>query len=286
LAKDFDLQNPNFNASMTPYTDEKKIYYTLRLATAMCFIGHGVFGIITKPIWCNYFALFGIGHDLAYHLMPVLGSFDILLGIFVLVYPMGAIPAWLVFWGVVTALMRPLSGEPFAEFIERAGNFGAPLALLVLFGPHQRALSSWLKPLDPSRLPEPSAYHRSSFMLRATVFLLFLGHGWLNLLEKKGLIDSYQRIGFSDPHQIAHIIGILEITAAILVVVKPMRSLLLVLFIWKMASELFYPHYELVEWVERGGSYGSILALWLVLGREANLKPSWVNPKDVLGISK
>ena len=37
-----------------------KIHYTLRIAAAMCFIGHGAFGIITKPIWCNYFALFGI----------------------------------------------------------------------------------------------------------------------------------------------------------------------------------------------------------------------------------
>ena len=29
-------------------------------------------------------------------------------------------------------MMRPLSGEPFAEFMERAGNYGAPLALLLL----------------------------------------------------------------------------------------------------------------------------------------------------------
>jgi hypothetical protein len=50
-----------------------KIHYTLRVAVAMCFIGHGAFGIITKPVWCNYFALFGIGHDIAYRLMPLLG---------------------------------------------------------------------------------------------------------------------------------------------------------------------------------------------------------------------
>jgi hypothetical protein len=33
-----------------------------------------------------------------------------------------------------------------------------------------------------------------------------------------------------------------------------------------MASELFYPHYEFFEWVERGGSYGTMLALWFALG--------------------
>ena len=58
-----------------------KLHYTLRFASAMCFIGHGAFGIITKPIWANYFAVFGIGHDMAYNLMPVVGVLDILMGI-------------------------------------------------------------------------------------------------------------------------------------------------------------------------------------------------------------
>src|SRR5271170_8011548 len=95
----------------------QRIHYTLRIAAAMCFIGHGAFGIITKPIWCNYFAVFGIGHDLAYRLMPLLGGFDILLGISLLIYPIRATLIWLIIWGTITALLRPLSGEPFAEFI-------------------------------------------------------------------------------------------------------------------------------------------------------------------------
>src|SRR5277367_1371981 len=115
------------------FTD-KRIHYTLRFASAMCFIGHGAFGIITKPVWCNYFAVFGIGHDLAYQLMPLVGSLDIALGVIMLIYPVRAVAAWLVLWGIVTASMRPLSGEPFAEFIERAGNFGAPLMMLWLVG--------------------------------------------------------------------------------------------------------------------------------------------------------
>src|SRR5664279_29317 len=119
-------------------TTRQKLHYTLRCAVAMCFIGHGAFGIITKPVWCNYFAVFGIGHEMAYRLMPMLGSFDILLGIIILVYPIRAIPVWLVIWGFVTALLRPLSGEPFAELIERAGNFGAPLILLMLSGSNGR----------------------------------------------------------------------------------------------------------------------------------------------------
>jgi hypothetical protein len=49
-----------------------------------------------------------------------------------LLYPVRAIVIWLMAWGLITAGLRPLSYEPFAEFIERAGNHGAPLGLLLL----------------------------------------------------------------------------------------------------------------------------------------------------------
>src|ERR1700760_764574 len=111
---------------MANLTLEQKLHYTLRLGSAMCFIGHGAFGIITKAVWCNYFAVFGIGHDQAYHLMPILGAVDILMGLIILTYPVRIIVIWLVIWGLLTAALRPLSGEPFAEMIERAGNYGAP----------------------------------------------------------------------------------------------------------------------------------------------------------------
>jgi hypothetical protein len=59
--------------------------------------------------------------------------------------------------------------------------------------------------------------------------------------------------------------GVFEIAAALIVLIKPVRNILLVLFIWKISTELFYPHYEVFEWIERGGSYGAILALWFAL---------------------
>src|SRR5262245_7782609 len=93
----------------------KNIYYTLRIACAMCFIGHGAFGIITKEIWCNYFGVVGIGRDMSYTLMPYVGTMDILMGLLVVFYPLIIVFAWLVIWGTATAMMRPLSGEPFAE---------------------------------------------------------------------------------------------------------------------------------------------------------------------------
>jgi hypothetical protein len=84
----------------------QKLHYTLRIASAMCLIGHGAFGIITKAVWCNYFAVFGIGHDMAYHLMPVVGCVDILLGLSLLVYPTRIVLSWLVLWAVRRAFWR------------------------------------------------------------------------------------------------------------------------------------------------------------------------------------
>jgi uncharacterized membrane protein YphA (DoxX/SURF4 family) len=256
---------------MLQITREQKIHYTLRIAVAMCFTGHGAFGIITKPIWLNYFAVFGIGHDLGYRLMPVLGTFDILLGLIMLVYPMRAIPAWLVIWGIVTALLRPLSGEPVAEFFERAGNFGAPLALLIMSGGIQKNLKNIFKPINPNIQLDAKTSSQLITCLRIVVFLLLAGHGWLNIIEKKGLINQYTTLGFSDPSIIAKAVGVFEIISAFAVLIKPFRPMLLTLLIWKIASEFFYPHYELFEWVERGGSYGTLLALWLALDTRPSL---------------
>lgn len=248
---------------------DNKVYYTLRIAAAMCFIGHGAFGIITKQIWCNYFAVFGIGHDMAYQLMPVLGSVDILMGLSLLIYPTRAILLWLVAWGTITAALRPLSGEPFAEFIERAGNYGAPLTLLLLCGFGGKNIKEWFANVKPNILTDEKAIAAATMCLRVVVFLLLAGHGWLNFIEKKGLMGQYTSLGFSNPAQVAHIAGAFEILSAFLILVKPLRGILIVLLIWKVGTELFYPHWEVFEWVERGGSYGSILALLLILPQSA-----------------
>lgn len=243
----------------------RSVHYTLRVAAAMCFIGHGSFGIITKPIWCNYFAVFGIGQGLSYQLMPIVGCFDILCGLLMLFYPMRIIPTWLVIWGFITALCRPLSGEPFGEFIERAGNYGAPLAFLILSG--SGFMTKMFTPLNSNPNPDKETRTRLSMCLRILAFLLLLGHGGLNLIMKKALIVQYTSLGFSNPQQLAQLVGMFEIMCAFVILIKPLRSLVLILFLWKMTSELFYPKHEIFEWVERGGSYGVLLALWMVTER-------------------
>ena len=248
---------------MLTTNQSNKIYYTLRIASAMCFIGHGAFGIITKEIWCNYFGVFGFSHDAAYALMPYVGVIDICFGLLILTYPLRNVFGWLVIWGCLTAFLRPLSGEPFAEFIERAGNFGAPLALLLLT--HRSEKNKWFKPVTVNDIQiNEATFKRVQICLRIVVFLLFIGHGWLNIIEKKSLLDQYRAIGFSNVSNAAHVIGSVEILAAFSVLLRPLQPVIFLLFTWKAASELFYPHWELFEWIERAGSYGSILALWFL----------------------
>ena len=242
------------------------IHYTLRIASALCFFGHGAFGIITKPIWCNYFAVFGIGHDQAYHLMPLVGVIDIMMGLSLLFYPVRAVAGWLVCWGLITAALRPISGESVGELIERAGNYGAPLALLLLSPASTRGVRALWSRIDAHPQPDAKTLRHVILCLRIVVFAILLGHGWLNLIEKRGLLQQYSGLGFSDPAGVARIAGSFEILAAVAVLIRPVRPLLLIFLLWKMATELFYPHWELFEWIERGGSYGSLLALWLAIG--------------------
>jgi hypothetical protein len=264
---------------MQTLTSSQKIHYTLRIAAAMCFIGHGAFGIITKAIWCNYFAVFGIDKITAYRLMPVLGSVDIMLGIILLFKPVRAIAVWLVLWGIMTALCRPLSGEPFAEFIERAGNFGAPLCLLLLAGGIKMNLPWLFSTIDSNEPATEKAVAQVKTTLRVIVFLLLVGHGWLNLIHKPGLINQYTTLGFSNPVNASLLVGVFEFMAAIGVLVRPVRPLIFIFLIWKMGSELFYPHFEILEWVERGGSYGTLLALWLCLDPFYTSKNSFIGRK-------
>ncbi|HEX3768158.1 MAG TPA: DoxX family membrane protein [Puia sp.] len=264
---------------MQTLTNNQKIHYTLRVAAAMCFIGHGAFGIITKAIWCNYFALFGIDKVHAYQIMPVLGMVDILMGLILLFKPVRAIAVWLVIWGIITASCRPLSGESFAEFIERAGNYGTPLALLALAGGIQWNFKWLFSAVNPQEPVSEKSLARVKLILRFIVFLLLMGHGWLNLIQKQGLINQYTALGFSNPVNVSILAGIFEIMAAIAVLVKPVRPLIAVFFIWKMGTELFYPHFEIFEWVERGGSYGTLLALWLCLDPSYKTENNFTNQR-------
>ena len=109
-----------------------RLWWVLRIGAAACFVGHGAFGIITKASWLPFFGLVGIGPDVAYKLMPIIGTIDIIAGLSVLVRPMPIVFLYMSVWALWTAALRPLSGGDVAEMLERAGNYGVPLAAVFL----------------------------------------------------------------------------------------------------------------------------------------------------------
>jgi hypothetical protein len=110
------------------------LHWLLRLACVFEFVGHGAFGIITKQAWVAYYGVVGIPPEWAYRLMPLTGGVDIFLGSLVLLKPIRAALLYMALWGLWTALLRPLSGEPVWETIERAPNSLVPAAFLALRG--------------------------------------------------------------------------------------------------------------------------------------------------------
>ncbi|MBI2038101.1 MAG: hypothetical protein HYT15_04215 [Candidatus Magasanikbacteria bacterium] len=114
---------------------EKYLEWVLRVAVAGEFLGHGVFALQGKPQWVGWFAKLGVTDAaLATKLLFALGVLDIILALLVLIKPIRPLLLLMTFWGFFTALLRPLVGESFWDFIERWANWGAPLTLYFLLG--------------------------------------------------------------------------------------------------------------------------------------------------------
>lgn len=119
--------------------------WVLRIAIAGEFIGHGVFALQGKIAWVGWIQkLVGVDAATATQLLLAIGAFDILIALIVLVRPLPAVLLWAAVWGFWTALVRPIVGESFWDFVERWANWGAPLALLLIIG-WPKTLKGWWK---------------------------------------------------------------------------------------------------------------------------------------------
>lgn len=265
-------------AAGAPFTTENALWWTLRVGAALCFIGHGAFGVLTKEAWVPYFAVAGIGHATAFRLMPLIGIADIVLGVLTLVRPRPALIVYLTLWALWTAALRPLSGESGWEMVERAGNYGVPLALLLLGRPVGAAPSSgqlidwrqWRSWLAPAALGPltPARVRRGRLTLGLTTAALLLGHGMLALHGKPALVTHAALWGLPIPAgTLARALGGVEVALAALVLWLPTPGLALGVAGWKLVTESLFlvagaPIWEILE---RGGSYAAPLALALLL---------------------
>lgn len=245
---------------------ERALDGLLRIGCAMCFIGHGAWGVITKASWLPLYGVFGIAPAIAWKTMPLIGALDITLGLLVLVAPCRALFGYMVVWTLFTALLRPLAHLGWWEFLERGGNYGPPMALWVIATAHGYR---WFERIGPRPI-SPDDLRRVAWILRATIVLLLLGHGAFALIqEKRVLLAHWQSIGIPADGPFLRALGATEIGAALAVCLGPSRALLLAVAYWKLATELLYPVSGGLrdgwEWVERGGDYVAPFALLCVL---------------------
>lgn len=249
---------------------EWKIHWILRLAIACEFIGHGAFGIIGKEAWLSYYAVFGIPPSAAWVLMPLTGLVDITLGLLILLRPTRAPLAYMAFWGLFTALLRPLSGESWWEVVERSYNFGVPLVLLLLCGPGT-SRREWLERIRT--IPRLTRQRARSFArgLRAIIGASLIGHGAYGVVDHKPILtEHYESIGLTslvqDADMVSQTVGWFEIALGVSVLAAvPTTGLLLFVCAWKIATEMLYvtsgARGALFEVIERSSSYAAPLTL-------------------------
>ena len=124
------------------------VHWLLRLATAGAFIGHGAYGaIVAKPGWYPFLAQLGLDRATvdAHALLLWAGGFELLLGLLALVWPARALLLFMFAWKLGSEFVwYPLTGQPAWEFVERWGNYTAPLALLLVRG-WPRSGRDWLR---------------------------------------------------------------------------------------------------------------------------------------------
>lgn len=246
-----------------PLSARLTAYWALRLGAAFCFIGHGAFGFITKAAWLPYFAVIGIPEPWAWRLMPIVGAVDVMAGMAVLFAPRGLPLVYMAIWATWTALLRPLSGEPVFETLERAGNYGVPLALILLTA-MPRSIRGLGQRLDGASTDERAITFTRQALQWSTVLLL-AGHGALGIANKAMLTSHYAVLGL--PADATVIVGWFEILLAVAVAIRPMAGMLVFVCAWKLATEFLFvtAGAPIWEFVERAGSYAAPLALAMLL---------------------
>ena len=296
-AKEFFLHGLFSPHSGDRKTLQTQLHWTLRVTVALCFIGHGTWGLITKSGWLPFFASQGIEPELAWTLQPIIGAFDIIMALLLLRKSNRAILLWMFLWAVWTAMLRPLAGNlekveaddvwtvqireearpdktQTWEFWERAGNWGPPFMLLLMGGAFALRKKALLGDYEEPEIKD-STVDTIFFLCKLCLALLLIGHaGFGFVVQKKMLIDHWQSIGVNADATFISQIGYAEFALGILIFVAPIRPLIFLALGWKLFTEFLYVPADTVsgmgivnifEWIERWGDYGIPLAMLYIL---------------------
>lgn len=115
------------------------------------------------------------------------------------------------------------------------------------------------------------------WVLRIAVAGEFIGHGVFALQGKEAWIAWFPVFGISAPEPattLLFLVGIMDVSLALLVLIKPIRAAILWMAIWGFWTALVRPIVGEPIWdfVERGANWGAPLALFLLLGWPRSLK--------------
>jgi hypothetical protein len=249
-----------------PDISSRLVNLILRTSVGACFVGHGMFGIRQKAEWLVFYRAFGFPDRLSLATMPILGLVDITIGFLALLWPTRLLFIYAASWTIFTGLLRPFVGMSVFEFIERSGNFGPPIALLL-----GSAGAALLSKVEIYNLLDEKHYARMRQVLAATTCLLLLGHGTLALAAKPMLVQHWQSVGFIatqvDAQALTRMMGAWEVVLAFLVLLRPTPVVCLTIIAWKLFTESLFVVVGAPAWevLERGGDYGTPLALLVVL---------------------
>jgi hypothetical protein len=107
------------------------------------------------------------------------------------------------------------------------------------------------------------------YILRVPLFLTFFGHGKLALKSKQHWVVYLQTVGLSYENgiKIMPFIGVLDVLVAIIILLKPYKSVVLWSVFLGFATALIRPlsGEDVWSFIERGVNWGAPLALYFLL---------------------
>ena len=121
--------------------------FGIQLSIFLIFMSHGVGCFLKNSLYIDYiigfvgdYTPFSIKQYQAEQLLNIIGIIDVVVAVLVLLRPSKTLIYWLIFWGLLTSLLRIVDAGIFnyTEFLIRAPHFGFPIAMLIIWNKKQR----------------------------------------------------------------------------------------------------------------------------------------------------
>ena len=113
----------------------------IQFSIFLIFASHGLGCLLHNGLYVDYiigfvgdYTPYSIKQQQAEIWLTIIGIVDILVAVLVLFKPFKWLMYWLIFWGILTTLLRVVDASilNYAEFLIRVPHFGLPLALLIV----------------------------------------------------------------------------------------------------------------------------------------------------------